>query len=79
MQENISGCGREICHKLCNWEWTKDIWVRNAVSDKCNKREASSNMQFSWPVGGGVWKDSIKKYGMERVNAEKVRTHRVDH
>ena len=33
-QESSSGGGREICHELCNWGWTTDMWVRNSVSDK---------------------------------------------
>ena len=48
-QVSSSGGGREICHKPCDWGWMTDTWVRNSVSDKENKREASSAMQFSWP------------------------------
>ena len=33
-QESSSGGRREICHKLYNWGWTTDMWVRKSVSDK---------------------------------------------
>ena len=34
MQEISSNGGREICHKLCDWGFTIDMWVRKLVSDK---------------------------------------------
>ena len=33
-QEISSNGGREICHKLCDWGFTIDMWVRKLVSDK---------------------------------------------
>ena len=33
-QERSSGGWREICHKLCDWGWTTDMWVRKSVLDK---------------------------------------------
>ena len=33
-QKSSYGDGRDIFHETCNWEWTSDVSVRNAVSDK---------------------------------------------
>ena len=48
-QESSSSGKREIFHKLCDWGWATDMWMRKSVPNKENKCEASSAMQFFLP------------------------------